>query len=177
MNRFSFPRIAKRFSLSLAWCALIGAICGLSYRFGSPKLRETILAALNEHGAPITYNAVGTIALITLGVSVALFGRTKLPASSVRLFACYQPAELALSVAAVFFGLWLGFATGLLPEAEAQKVLAVWVVGFAATVGILIFLLWASFEGHGKWSEATARWVAAVSAAVGAGVFWSAYVR
>lgn len=177
MENYAFCRILVRFSSGLGWCALLGFLGGLVYRFGNDSIRQTILDAIGEHSALITFNAIGTLSLVSLGGAVTICGRTGTQVSRARTFLCYRPAELVLSLGAVFFGLWLGFIVGQLPTPDAKGILTVWVVAFLVTVGSLMFLLWASFEGNGRFSECTARLVAAVVSVVGIGVFWWTYVR
>ena len=178
----SFQGIVKRFLEQFAWCIGWGIVLRLAHRFGNAPLRQTVEHIFKEHPAPVSFNAIGTVALTVLGGFVAFGGRTQTPLSAARDFLCYRPAELALSLAAVFFGLSFGLASAHVGAANAQALLgatpaamiSLAAMGFFFPVLILV-VLWASFENAAWPDERTARLVAGTISLVGVGVFWYAY--
>jgi hypothetical protein len=179
----TFGGILRRFLEQFAWCLGWGFLLGLVHRFGTPPLRQTVEHILKEHPAPVSFNAIATAAVTVLGLFVALFGRTRSPVSAVRDFLCYRPAELALSLAAVFFGLAFGFTAVHTGDADArvlfggspEAILGFAALAFAMTVVTLLAALWASFDKASWPDERSARLVAAACSVAGASAFWYAY--
>lgn len=130
---------ATRFAQQVLWCALLGVVAALLYRSGSADLKADILEMLKENSAPKSFHFLATIALTTLGLSIALFGRTQEP-SFVRSLLCYRPAEVALSLCAVFVGLLFGFACGVRELSLAIGT----AVAFLFSGGLLLVVVWLS---------------------------------
>lgn len=171
MEERSFKGIIARFCYSLAWCLLLGLILGLLHRFDVPSIKQEISSIIGENSAPRTFNLIAVVSLFSLSLVIVFAGRTENHISRIRNILCYRSAEVALSLAAVFFGLITGFSIAVLE----WPLLAATIFAFIFTVGAQISLLWLSFKGNGTNSELTARFGSLVLALISAGVVYFAY--
>jgi hypothetical protein len=160
MENKTFHALRNHFFISLCWCASIGILIGLVYRLQLPKLQNIILKMIGEHSAILTFHTVGTLALISLGICVAVAGRTDSVMSRTRYILCYKPAEVSLTLAAVFFGLLLGFAIGIIPNENSVRLIGAATLSFTLSAGALLFMIWVSFRGVLLKNEIYARIIA-----------------
>ena len=170
MSQTPLTGSATRFAQQVLWCALLGVIAGLLYQNGSADLKADILEMLKENSAPKSFHFLATIALTTLGVSIVLFGRTQEP-SCLRSLLCYRPAEVALSLCAVFVGLLAGFAFGVHELSLAMGA----AVAFLFSGGLLLFVVWLSQPGALTHNERYAKATALACSVSGAIVLWLQY--
>lgn len=174
----NFNGILSRFVASLLWSMGFGFLWGLIYRIGTPHLQQTLMSGISEFSSPIVFNAFGLVALFSLGFGVTAFGRSPDGLSSLRWFFCYQPAELILSISAVFFGLFIGFCLANLPNMGALEVLSLATFGLVFLVGSILVLLWASFaEARLPLSEPLVRVLALTACFVSASTLYLCYVQ
>jgi hypothetical protein len=140
------------------------------YRIGTPSLKNGLLEMFGELSSPKTFHAIAVLVTLLLGTAIALFGRQTIP-SPVRVFLCYRPADVALSLCSVFVGLLSGFAVGInnLPLMWSSA-LAFFFSGF-----FLLLMLWLSFPGSAVRVEVHARIGAAILALSSVATLWCAY--
>jgi hypothetical protein len=169
---YTFKSILGRFASTSLWCAGTGALAGLLYRAGTQSLKTELVAMLGELSSPKTFHAIAVLVALFLGAAIALFGRQSTP-SAIRIFFCYRPADVALSLCAVFVGLLFGFGVGVNhPPLAWGAIFAFFFSGF-----LLLVILWLSFPGKAVRTEMHARLGAAIFALSSAAVLWWVYGR
>ncbi|MDD2838424.1 MAG: hypothetical protein PHX59_05660 [Sulfuricurvum sp.] len=173
MEERSFKGITARFGYSLAWCFGLGIITGLLYKLPYPDLQNTMKVIVTENSAPKSFHLIAVASVICLGVLIALFGRTEGEISRFKYLIGYKAAEVALALAAVFYGLLFGFSLAV----WQWPLFAAGFYAFLITAGLLILLLWLSFARNGIRSEIKARLYSMVLVAVSIGVVWFEYFR
>lgn len=149
----TFKGICLRFCHSLAWCGILGFVLGLLYRFDLPLLQNEILGVIRENSAPKSFNLIAVISIFSLSLVIIFAGRTKSSISQWRNIFAYKSAEVALSLAAVFFGLLTGFSISV----RELPLLVATLIVFIFTVVVQLFLLWLSFEGNFTKNELAAK--------------------
>ncbi|MDR9497770.1 MAG: hypothetical protein RI556_01235 [Hydrogenovibrio sp.] len=173
MQENTFKGILIRFGYSIAWCFVLGILLGLTYNFSNAVIQAEIKDILSENSAPKSFNLISVLSVFSLGFIVTIFGRTKNEISTIRNFVGYKPAEVALALAAVFYGLIVGFSLAV----WELPLVAVGFYAFCVTAGILLVLLWLSFQGNGIKSELKVRGFSAVLVLSSLAVTWYEYFR
>ncbi|MGS0942867.1 hypothetical protein ACVA51_20325 [Pseudomonas luteola] len=173
MEERSFKGITARFGYALAWCFGLGIITGLLYRLPYADLQNTVKVMVTENSSPKSFHLIAVASVICLGVLITLFGRTKSEISPFRYIIGYKPAEVALALAAVFYGLLFGSSLVV----WQWPLFAAGFYAFLITVGLLILLLWLSFARNGTRNEIRARLCSTVLVAISIGVVWFEYFR
>ena len=153
MEERSFKGVTARFGCALAWCFGLGIITGLLYKLPYPDLQNTVKVIVTENSAPKSFHLIAVASVICLGVLIALFGRTEGEISRIRYIIGYKAAEIALTLAAVFYGLLFGFSLAV----WQWPLFAAGFYGFLITVGLLLLLLWLSFALNGIRNEIETR--------------------
>jgi hypothetical protein len=141
------------------------------YRLDLPILKKEIAEILSENSGPKTFNFIAIISIFSLSFVILFAGRTDTAISKVRNILGYKLAEVALSLAAVFFGLMFGFSLAVF---ELPLLVAA-IFAFFITIGAQIFLLWLSFKGNGTDNEVIAKFSSLVLSAVTSGIVYYAY--
>lgn len=149
----TFKGIILRFSYSLAWCLLLGTALGILYRLDLPLLKQEVTDIIGENSGPKTFNLIAVISIFSLSLVIIVAGRTEKNISKIRNVLGYKSAEVALSLAAVFFGLMFGFSLAVFE----LPLFAAAIFAFIFTVGAQILLLWLSFKGNGTDNETMAK--------------------
>ena len=167
---YMFQSILNRFISAVTWCAGVGAFAGLIYWTGSPTTRRALLEILAEHSSHKTFHFLAVFVTLFLGATVALFGRQSNP-SKIRIFLCYRPADVALSLCAVFVGLVFGFGVGV---HQAPLVFGA-IAAFFFSGFLLLGVLRLSFAGAVTKSENYARIAAVALSICSPFTFWWAY--
>lgn len=173
MKERSFNGILLRFGANILWCFVVGLVLGILYELPFNGLKREIMKIITENSSPESFNLISVFSIVGLGVLVTITGRSPDIIPPFRYIVAYKPAELALTLAAVFYGLLFGFSLISLK----WPLLAIGFYAFLVTVGIMILLLWLSFEGNGVKSENTARLCSAILVLISIGVVWYAYFR
>lgn len=173
MEERSLKGIIDRFGCALAWCFGLGIITGLLYKLPYPYLQNTVKAIVTENSAPKSFHLIAVASVICLGVLIALFGRTESQISRFRYIIGYKAAEIALALAAVFYGLLFGFSLAV----WQWPLFAAGFYGFLITAGLLILLLWLSFARNAIRNEIVARLCSTVVVTITIGVVWLEHFR
>ena len=173
MEERTFNGILLRFGAAILWCFVLGVVLGLLYKSPFTNLQQVVKTIILENSAPKSFNVISVFSIISLGLLITISGRSSGIISTFRYTVGYKPAELALTLAAVFYGLLFGFSLASLE----WPLLAIGFYAFLVTVGIMILLLWLSFEGNGVRSENAARFYSAILVLISIGVVWYAYFR
>lgn len=173
MEEQSFKGITVRFGYALTWCFGLGIVTGLLYRLPYAVLQGTLEVIVIENSAPKSFHLIAVASVICLGVLIALFGRTEGEISRFRYIIGYKAAEVALALAAVFYGLLFGFSLAV----WQWPLFAAGFYAFLITAGLLILLLWLSFARNGTRNEIKARLYSTVLVVISIGGVWFEYFR
>ncbi|MBA6354224.1 hypothetical protein [Colwellia sp. BRX9-1] len=171
MEERTFKGIILRFLSSLGWCLILGAVLGLLYRLEFPLLNKEINSIIGENSAPKTFNFIAVLSIFSLSLVVLVAGRTVSHISVLRSILGYKSAEVALSLAAVFFGLMFGFSLTV----WELPLFAATIFAFIITIGSQICLLWLSFKGNGTNNEALAKLSSLALSLITVAVVYGAY--
>ncbi|NOX26885.1 MAG: hypothetical protein GXP21_01585 [Gammaproteobacteria bacterium] len=173
MEERTFRGILIRFSYAILWCFALGVVLGLLYKLPYHNLQETVKSIVTENSAPKSFHLISVFSIISIGLLIVIAGRTSSQISTFRNIIGYKAAEVALVLAAVFYGLLFGFSCAIFE----WPLLAIGFYAFLVTAGILLVLLWLSFEGNGVDSETLARIYSAILILIAIGVTWYVYFR
>lgn len=174
----NFRGISSSFQKQLLGAIGVGALLGYVYRIGSPALQRTLMSVIGDFSSDTLFNVLGLIAIASLALGVAAFGRSRADLSPLRWFVCYAPARYVLSISAAFFGLAMGFSAANFPVLGAVKVFALATFGLVFIIGAILVMLWASFEDAPlPLPQRLVRPMAATASVIALSVFWFDYVR
>ena len=135
----------------------LGLLLAVLYPHMSPAGQKAIGTMLGENSAPLSFHFLASLVVAVAGICVACSGRTRTEPSFVRQAVIYKPAEFCLAYASSFFGLMIGYGFGLFPTSLWPQITALLLLGFLFSVGLLILVLFASFEGSITRNEGCAR--------------------
>ncbi len=173
MEERTFNGILIRFTYAFLWCLALGIVLGLLYHLPYQDLQETVKSIVTENSAPRSFHLISVFSVISIGLLISISGRTPSRVSTFRNIIGYKAAEVALALAAVFYGLLFGFSLAIFE----WPLLAIGFWAFTVTAVFLLVLLWLSFEGNGPESEIAARIYSAILVLISVGVAWYVYFR
>ena len=151
----------------------LGLILGLVYHLPYPMIKETVETIIKENSAPKSFNIISVFSIVSLGSFIVFAGRTSGQISAIRNIFGYKPIEIALALAAVFFGLLFGFSIAVFE----LPLLAGGLFAFVLTIGVIFVLLWLSFRSNGPFNELYARIGSGILVLISFGVIWFEYFR
>jgi len=173
MEEQTFRGILIRFFYSFLWCFALGVVLGMLYHLPYENLRKAVMRIVIENSAPESFHLILVFSVTSLGLFVLIRGRTSNEVSTIRNIIGYRAAEIALALAAVFYGLLFGFSIMI----WELPLLALGIWAFGVTVILLLALLWFSFQGNGPRNERLARLYSAILVIISFVVVWYVYFR
>ena len=153
MEERTFKGILIRFGYVILWCFVLGIVLGLLYKLPYNDLQETVKVIVTENSSPKSFHLLSVFSVISLGLLNVFAGRTSGQITTVRNIMGYIAAEVALTLAAVYYGLLFGFSLAIFEWPLLERGF----YAFFGTAGIFIVLLWLSFKGNGTSDENVAR--------------------